>query len=257
LKSALLYARLNIMGFGRFFDFTDASLRGDLKWAQAARWTAWAAPLVLTILVLAIVQIVLGVLIIVAKDNTLTLYVTRHGVFRRQTIRLVGWRWVSWKTADSNSYSGTVIQALIIPGLSFFNAIPSAHLHILARSNPPKLAIWFSTILAICYLASSIVYLVAGCFSGSYDWRHPDNSLEKNDCPSGDSKTTWDVNVALQLVSFVCYALHAAMAVRVFLFHRKRTAAIADGTLVEEIDLEAKARREQEARERWQRIVDL
>ncbi len=63
------------MGWGRFFDFTDASLRGDLKWAQASKfWTHWAGPLVLTILVLAIVQIVLGVILLVGKDNTLTLY---------------------------------------------------------------------------------------------------------------------------------------------------------------------------------------
>ncbi len=63
--------------------------------------------------------------------------------------------------------------------------------------------------------------------------------------------------MALQLLSAVCYAFHSAMAVKVFRFHKKRNAAIEDGTLVEEIDLEAKARREQEARERWRRIVDL
>ena len=61
------------MGWGKYFDFTDASLRGDPKWAQAAKWTAWAGPLVLTILVLSIIQIVLGVLVIVDKDTDLTL----------------------------------------------------------------------------------------------------------------------------------------------------------------------------------------
>lgn len=148
------------------------------------------------------------------------------------------------------------MQALIIPGLSFFNAIPSAHLHILARSNPPKLAVWFSSILAICYLASSVVYLAAGCF-GSYNPNHPSNELQKNDCYSSSSGTTWDINVALQLVSFVGYAFHFAMAMKVLRFHKKRDRAIEDGTLVEEIDLEAKARREAEARKRWQSIVDL
>ena len=63
--------------------------------------------------------------------------------------------------------------------------------------------------------------------------------------------------MALQLLSGVCYAFHAAMAIKVFLFHKARKQQIEEGTLVEEIDLEAKARREQEARERWQRIVDL
>jgi hypothetical protein len=62
------------MGWGRFFDFTDASLRGDPNWAKASKfWTGWAGPTVLTILVLSIIQIVLGVLLIVAKDNDLTL----------------------------------------------------------------------------------------------------------------------------------------------------------------------------------------
>ena len=61
------------MGWGKYFDFTDASLRGDPKWAQAAKWTGWAGPLVLTILVLSIIQIVLGVLVIVDKDTDLTL----------------------------------------------------------------------------------------------------------------------------------------------------------------------------------------
>jgi hypothetical protein len=149
--------------------------------------------------------------------------------------------------------SGAVVQSLIVPGLSFFNAIPSAHLHILARSNPPKLAIWFSSILSVIYLVSSVVYLAAGCLS-----KHPPrNNLQKNDCPSDGHRATWDVNVALQLCSAVLYGFHAAMATTVFLWHKKRDRGIAEGTIVEEIDLEAKERREQEARERWQRIVDL
>ena len=150
-------------------------------------------------------------------------------------------------------YSGAVIQSLIIPGLSFFNAIPSAHLHILARSNMAKLAIWFSVPLSLIYFASSILYLSAGCLS-----KHPPhNDLQKNDCPTYSTQTTWDIMVALQLLSGVCYAFHAAMAIKVFRFHKKRNAQIEEGTIVEEIDLEAKARREQEARERWRRIVDL
>ena len=58
---------------GRWFDFTDASLKGDNRWAEAAKWTGYAAYVVLTLLVLSIVQIVLGVLIIVDKDTDLTL----------------------------------------------------------------------------------------------------------------------------------------------------------------------------------------
>jgi type II secretory pathway component PulF len=61
------------MGAGRWFDFTDASIRGDPRWAQASKWTGWAGPLVLTILAMSIIQIVLGVIIIVSKNNDLTL----------------------------------------------------------------------------------------------------------------------------------------------------------------------------------------
>ena len=47
------------------------------------------------------------------------------------------------------------------------------------------------------------------------------------------------------------------MAIKVYTFHKKRDAGIREGTIIEEIDLEAKARREQLARDRWQSIVDL
>ena len=154
-----------------------------------------------------------------------------------------------------------MIQTLIVPGLSFFNAIPSAHLHILARSNVPKLAICFSVPLSIIYLASAIVYLASGCFSNNAlndpDHHRQVSELRKNECPTVSTQTTWDVMVALQLLSGILYGVHAAMAAKVHLYHKKKAHAIADGTLVEEVDLEAKARREQEARDRWQRIVDL
>ena len=62
------------MGWIKYFDFTDASLKGDPKWAQASKgWTGRAGPLVLTIVTLSIIQIVLGVLVIVGKDTDLTL----------------------------------------------------------------------------------------------------------------------------------------------------------------------------------------
>lgn len=154
-----------------------------------------------------------------------------------------------------------MIQTLIVPGLSFFNTIPSAHLHILARSNVPKLTICFSAPLSIIYLASAIVYLASGCFSNGAindpDHHRQVSELHKNECPTVPTQTTWDAMVALQLLSGLLYAVHAAMATRVHLYHKKKAQAIADGTLVEEVDLEAKTRREQEARDRWQRIVDL
>ena len=123
------------------------------------------------------------------------------------------------------------------------------------------MAICFSIPLSIIYLVSSIVYLASGCFSKSAlndaaNHRHV-SELHRNECPTVSMQTTWDVMVALQLLSGVFYAIHAAMATKVHFYHKKKARAIADGTLVEEVDMEAKARREQEARDRWQRIVDL
>jgi hypothetical protein len=115
------------------------------------------------------------------------------------------------------------------------------------------MAIWFSVPLCLIYFTSSILYLSAGCLSP----HPPHNNLQKNDCPTPSTRITWDILVALQLLSALCYAAHAAMAAKVYVFHRKRERDVREGRLVEEIDLEAKARREQEARERWQRIVDL
>lgn len=107
--------------------------------------------------------------------------------------------------------------------------------------------------MCVCYAASAFAFLASGCFV-----RHPvENSLHRNECPTEDRRTTWDVMVALQLLSFVFYAFHTAMAVKVHLFHKKRKVAIESGTLVEEIDLDARAKREEEARQRWQKIVDL
>lgn len=123
------------------------------------------------------------------------------------------------------------------------------------------MAICFSTPLSIIYFASATVYLAAGCFSNNAindpDHHRHVSELHKNECPTVSTQTTWDVMVALQLLSGILYAVHAAMAAKVHLYHKKKARAIADGTLVEEVDLEAKARREQEARDRWQRIVDL
>jgi len=49
-----------------------------------------------------------------------------------------------------------IIQTLLVPGCSFFNAIPSIHLHMLLRNNPPKLALWVSSTFVILYLTSAL-----------------------------------------------------------------------------------------------------
>lgn len=120
----------------------------------------------------------------------------------------------------------------------------------------------FSIPLSVIYLASAIVYFASGCFDSSAlnDPGNPNkhvSGLHKNECPTVSTQTTWEILVALQLLSGVLYAIHASMAAKVHLYYKKRARDVAAGTVVEEVDLEAKTRREQEARDRWQRIVDL
>ena len=144
--------------------------------------------------------------------------------------------------------SGQVIQPILIPGLAFFNAIPSLHLHVLARVNPPRLALWFSTTLSLMYFVSSILFLGACVNNDSH------SSLQRNECPSGTggNKSIWDVMVALQFISAVLYGMVAAMAWKVKQVLENREERIAQGT--EMVSQEEKERRESEARERWKHL---
>ncbi len=141
--------------------------------------------------------------------------------------------------------SGQVIQPILIPGFAFFNAIPSLHLHVLARVNPPRLAIWFSVTLAVMHFVSSILFL------GACVGNHSKGSLQRNECPSGTggNKSGWDFMVSLQFFSAVLYAAHAAMAWRVKQSLEARDQRIAAG--IEMVSEEEKLRRESQARERW------
>lgn len=141
--------------------------------------------------------------------------------------------------------SAQVIQPLIVPGLSFFNAIPSLHLHVLARVNPPTLALWFSAILSVIMLVSAVMFL------GSCVGYHGHTSLQRDECPSGagGNASVWDAMVALQLVSAVLYGLVAAMAWKVKRALESKDERIAAG--IEMVSQEEKDRRESEARERW------
>ncbi|KAK4944260.1 hypothetical protein LTR10_016373 [Elasticomyces elasticus] len=192
----------------------DASFEGDTRWSRTARWTAHAPWFVLVIGILSMIEIALGA------------------------------TWIA--SLKTNLNFGQVIQPLIVPGLSFFNAIPSLHLHVLARVNSPTLALWFSTILSVLMFASAVVFL--GSCVGNHD---PHGSLARNECPSGTGGNggVWDAMVALQLVSAVLYGLVAAMAWRVRRAIRAKDDRIAQG--VEMVSQEEKERRESEARERW------
>ncbi|OCT49048.1 hypothetical protein CLCR_05149 [Cladophialophora carrionii] len=192
---------------------SDASFRGDERWRNAAKWTGCAPWLVLAIGIYSMVEIALGAV------------------------------WIASLKTDLNF--GQVIQPILIPGLAFFNAIPSLHLHVLARINPPRLALWFSTTFSILHFVSSILFLGA-CVNNNAN-----GPLQRNECPSGTggNERIWDVMVALQFVSAVLYALVAAMAWKVKRVLESRDERIAQGT--EMVSQAEKERRESEARERW------
>ena len=128
--------------------------------------------------------------------------------------------------------SAQVIQPLIVPGLSFFNAIPSLHLHVLARVNPPRLALWFSTTMSVLMFISSIFFLGACVGNNGH------GPVQRNECPSGTggNQTVWDVMVALQFVSAVLYAIMSAMAWRV-----KRALEAKDERRVRSMEMQLKA----------------
>ena len=167
-----------------------------------------------------------------------------------------------------------ILQPLVLPCLSFFNTVPSGHLHLYTRHNNPRLALPFSSIMSILYFASAVVALAA-CSGSSNIY-----SL-RGECPaprSGSSSTSsnlssgngpdisqgfWNAAVALWLLSFVGYTLVCVMAVKVMALlrqreHAARQAGVSVGTAeMQSLDPDERARREQKARERWQRIVDL
>jgi hypothetical protein len=108
-----------------------------------------------------------------------------------------------------------IIQTLILPGLAFFNSVPSLHLHMLARRNEPGMALGFSAVLAVLWLASAVLFLVScGSDSASISL-----ALRQTECPkghvgvrSGPSPTVWNVVVACSVMSAVLYMMHAGMA---------------------------------------------
>ena len=224
--------------FKELFDFRDASFKGDKKWyTNSPHFAAYAPWLVLILAIFSIVEIVIGVVWITS-------------------IQSLGGGWGALTFPQ-------VIQPLIIPALSFFNTIPSLHLHVLARSNHPLMALIFSSILAVIFIASAIVFLPP-CVG---DNTPPSakalgsgvqlSGYQRTECPSGNNRGLWAVMVVLQFLTGIGYALHAAMAWSVRSAVQQRDQAIASGDLVEMVDEEEKRRREEEARQRWREMGNL
>ncbi len=144
-----------------------------------------------------------------------------------------------------------IIQTLLLPGCSFFNTIPSIHLHMLLRNNPPRMAMWFSFISVFLYLASVLLSLAACEGSAS----SVPGGLRRAECPQGTpggpvhgvSKGVWDVMLAFQFFSIAGYALHGAMAWKVHRVLRLRK----ERGEVEAVDPDEEEKRRQKARDLW------
>lgn len=151
--------------------------------------------------------------------------------------------------AEQRGHSAQVIQPLVVPGISFFNAIPSLHLHVFARVNPPRLAVWFSTSLALCFFISAIFFL-GSCVGND----STTGQISRNECPAGaqGNQQVWDAMVTLQMLSGVLYSLHAAMGLTVDKALRNQERRIEQG--IEMVSEEEKERRHSMARERWKHL---
>lgn len=121
------------------------------------------------------------------------------------------------------------------------------------------MAIWFSAILAACYYVATIFNL-AVCNGGGA------GGGIQTVCWSGKtanavSESIWSAAVGLWLVSAVLYTIHLVQALqaRKYIVGLKRKAREQGVPLsqLEYTDPEERARREEKARERWRKIVDL
>ncbi|KAM0796820.1 hypothetical protein BDR22DRAFT_824909 [Usnea florida] len=201
--------------------FHNFSWKGDAKWWNASPWTRYGPIVVCFIFAISVVQLVCGSVWIVQLGSRLTVPM--------------------------------IIQTLLLPGCSFFNAIPSLHLHMLLRNNPPRMAIWFSSIFVVLYLSSALLALAACAGSSPSGIPH---GLRHAECPQGTpggpsqgvSKAIWDTMVVFQFLSVVTYGIHGGMAYKV---HRVLKGRRERGD-VEVVDPEQEEARKQKARALWQ-----
>jgi len=212
--------------------YHDFSIKGDKRWSDASRVTGYAPFLVFNILLLSMIQAAIGAAWLSAIKN-LNVYI----------------HLLSHLFALLTCHSGVVVQTLLLPGIAFFNAPTSLHLHLLTRRNPPGLALTFSGIIAICFLLNSLLWLVS-CTSNVVATQ----SFINVECPKGlrgvtdgPSKPVWDLMIAFGLLSAVFYAGHAGMALYVMRDMRRKGPEV-----VEHIELNSAEA--QTARDRWARI---
>lgn len=204
-------------------EYHNFSWSGDPRWARASRFTR-NAPLVVSILfLLSIIEIVVGSIWVVSLKSSMTV--------------------------------PQILQTIILPGLSFFNTLPSLHIHLLLRRNPPMLVIWFSTSLSLLYLVSILLYLIS-CTGSSYT--SIPLGLRKVECYQGrgyetigPGKALWGVVVAFSILSMLLYAVHASMAWIVRGSMKREEAENKDNGEAHVMSEDT----QREARERWQRLA--
>ncbi|KAI4242321.1 MAG: hypothetical protein L6R40_004050 [Gallowayella cf. fulva] len=206
------------------FSYHNFSWQGDMRWYKASKYTRYAPVVVVVLMFLSIAEIAFGSVWIANLGDTMTV--------------------------------PKIIQTLLIPGCSFFNVIPSLHLHLLLRINPPTLALCFSSIFSFVYLFSTLLML-ASCGPSAKGVLRP---LRRSECylgieggPTryGVTKGIWAAFQACNLLSAILYAYHAALAYYVLRGINQRKAA----GIVEVEDPEVIAERRAKAREEWVRMT--
>ncbi|KAF2740682.1 hypothetical protein EJ04DRAFT_548224 [Polyplosphaeria fusca] len=223
------------------------ALEGDPRWTHIFPPSSYAPVIVITLLFLSIIQIAMGAV------------------------------WLS-RLGGELAFA-LVLQPLILPCLSFFNTVPSLHLHLYTRTNNPALALSFSAILAVLYFVSALLNLIV-CT--------PSTSTLRSECPRAHndsleqgpdiSPAFWDTCVALWLVSAVGYTLVAGAAGVVWVGTRRmermdgpgagtgeregaiRTRGIGEGKRVrdweeEMLTEEQRAERLRKAEEKWKKVI--
>ena len=120
------------------------------------------------------------------------------------------------------------------------------------------MAVWFSSIMTLLFLASSFLYLVSCEASGiPFGLRKVECARGTNGSDmNGPTNAVWAIVVALGLVSFVLYAIHTGMAIYVSRDLKRQHAVNIVEEASEDPEIiqrrrDSAAAREKKARDKW------
>lgn len=113
----------------------------------------------------------------------------------------------------------------MVPGLSFFHAPASIHLHMLLRNDPPWLVMAMSSCFIFIWLVSTIL-LLASCSSESapLSLRKIECANDRNGPVSGPTPAVWNAFVGFSFVMLLMYVIYGLMAAYVHVFIRREKA---------------------------------